>query len=212
MWRKFESGGTASSISIVAKTPANAHPEKTLGALINWLRAQKVSGLIIGGIAASILGRPRLTRDVDVLILLEEKRWQTFLSAGRRFGFVPRLDDAVGFARRSRVFLVRHKPSDVDVDISLAGLPFEEESIAEVRWTKVGTLSLPLPTPENLIIMKAIAHRPQDMADVKALLDAHPKLNLRKVRQWVKEFSRALDASDIIDDLESLIRRSGRKK
>lgn len=196
----------------MAKNPANVHPEKTLGALIKWLRSQEVPGLIIGGIAASILGRPRLTRDVDLLILLEEQRWQEFLNAGRRFGFVPRLDDALEFARRSRVFLLHHKPSDVDIDISLAALPFEEESIAQVRWTKIGTLSIPLPTPENLIIMKAIAHRPQDMADVKAVLDAHPKVDLRRVRRWVKEFSSALDASDIVDDLEKLIRQVSANK
>ncbi len=30
-----------------------------------WLQAGKVSGAVIGGLAASLLGRPRLTRDVD---------------------------------------------------------------------------------------------------------------------------------------------------
>jgi hypothetical protein len=104
--------------------------------------------------------------------------------------------------------LVHHKPSGVDVDISLAGLPFKEESIAQVRWTKAGKLLLPLPTPENLIIMKAVAHRPQDMADIKALLDANPKVNLRRIRRWVKDFSGALDAPDILSDLESLLWRS----
>jgi hypothetical protein len=76
----------------------------------------------------------------------------------------------------------------------------------------IGTLTLPLPTPENLLIMKAIAHRPQDMADVQAILAAHPKIDLRRVRRWVKEFSKALDATDIIDDLEKLIRRAGTRK
>lgn len=102
---------------------------------------------------------------------------------------------------------MHHKPSGIDVDISLAGLLFEEESIAQVRWTKVGKLSLPLPTPENLIIMKAIAHRPQDMADITALVDANPKVNLRRIRRWVKEFATALDAPDILNDLETLLRR-----
>jgi len=183
-----------------------------LGALVQWLRSEDVPGLIIGGIASSLLGRPRLTRDVDVLILLEERRWERFLSAGVRFGFLARTEDALGFARRSRVFLVRHEPSGVDIDISVAALPFEEESIAQVRWIKAGKISLPLPTPENLIIMKAVAHRPQDMADIKALLDANPKVNLRRIRRWVKEFSSALDAPDILSDLESLLRRSRTRK
>lgn len=205
--RKSEGDGYASSESTVAKRPAILPPEATLGALVQWLRSEDVPGLIIGGIASSLLGRPRLTRDVDVLILLEERRWKRFLSAGVRFGFFPRVEDALVFARRSRVLLAHHKPSGINIDISLAALPFEEESVAQVRWTKAGKLSLPLPTPENLIIMKAVAHRPQDMADIMALLDANPRLNLRRVRRWVKEFSIALDAPDILSDLESLLRR-----
>lgn len=203
-----ERDGSASSEFTVAKKPQTLPPEATLGALVDWLRSEDVSGLIIGGIAASLLGRPRLTRDVDVLILLEEHRWKRFLNAGAGFGFSPRIDDPLVFARRARVLLVHHKPSDVDIDISLAGLPFEEESIAQVRWTKVGRLSLPLPTAENLIIMKAIAHRPQDMADIRALLDANPRINLRRIRRWVKEFSRVLDSPDILSDLENILRRS----
>lgn len=206
--RRSERGGSASSASIVAKRSPILPPEATLSALVDWLRSEDVPGLIIGGIAASLLGRPRLTRDVDVLILLEEHRWERFLNAGVRLGFFSRIEGALVFARRSRVLLVHHRPSGVDIDISLAGLPFEEESIAQVKWTKVGKLSLPLPTPENLIVMKAVAHRPQDMADVKALLDANPKLNLRRVRRWVKEFSSALDLPDILNDLESLLRRA----
>jgi nucleoside-diphosphate-sugar epimerase len=45
-----------------------------------------------------------------------------------------------------------------------------------------------------LIILKAVAHRPQDLADIAAILAAQPRLNLRRVRRWVQEFSEALRA------------------
>lgn len=209
---KSERGGSAFSKPTVAKRPVILPPGATLRSLVDWLRSEDVPGLIIGGIAASLLGRPRLTRDVDALILLDEHHWGRFLDAGSRFGFLPRIDHALTFARRSRVFLVRHKPSGVDVDVSLAALPFEEESIAQVQWMKVGELSLPLPTAENLIIMKAVAHRPQDMADIEALLDANPKLNFRRIRRWVREFSAALSMPDISNDFENVLKRSRRRK
>jgi len=198
----------------VARKSPSLTPEATLGPLIDWLEAENISSLIIGGVAASLLGRPRFTRDVDVLISLEESQWETFINAGDRFGFVPRIDNPVAFARRSRVFLVRHRPTGVDVDIAVAGLPFEEESIEQVKWRKVGKLSLPLPTPENLIIMKAIAHRPQDMMDIKALAEANPKLDVRRIRRYVQEFSAALDMPDISTDLDKLLRgrRSPRRR
>lgn len=196
----------------MAKKPPVLPPETTLAALLDWLESEAISGLIIGGVAASLLSRPRFTRDVDVLISLDETLYEKFLNSGAHFGFVPRINNALAFARRSRVFLVTHDPTGVDVDIALAGLPFEVESIEQKRWNKLGTLSLPLPTPENLIIMKAVAHRPQDMADIKALVDATPKLNLRRIRRWVKEFSTALDMPDILNDLEKLLRGAPTRK
>lgn len=61
--------------------------------LVAWFAAAHVSGLIIGGVAASLLGRPRVTRDVDAVVLLEESEWETFLSRGARHGFMPRVSN-----------------------------------------------------------------------------------------------------------------------
>ena len=68
---------------------------RALGAVAKWLEATATLGAIIGGVATSILGRPRLTEDVDVLVLLEPDEWPAFLAAGWRFGFVPRTDDVM---------------------------------------------------------------------------------------------------------------------
>jgi predicted nucleotidyltransferase len=179
--------------------------------LIRWLHAGEVQSVIIGGVAASILGRPRMTRDIDVLILLEEKHWENFLSEGAQFGFIPRLRDCLGFARKSRVLWVRHKPTEIDVDITFGALDFEKEAITHAVWLDIKKIRLPLPTPEDLIIMKAIAHRPRDVADIESILDAQPKLDLRRVRRWVKEFSKAVGMPEILKDLENVLARKRKK-
>jgi hypothetical protein len=33
--------------------------------LVGWFKGREVPGVVIGGVAASVLGRPRMTRDVD---------------------------------------------------------------------------------------------------------------------------------------------------
>lgn len=66
---------------------------------------------MIGGVAASLLSRPRVTRDIDALVVLDESEWAVFLTKGKMFGFVPRLFDALTFARQARVLLVRHEAS-----------------------------------------------------------------------------------------------------
>ena len=51
--------------------------------LIKWLQERNVRGIIIGGVAASLLGRPRVTRDIDALILLDSNWWEEFLNGGQ---------------------------------------------------------------------------------------------------------------------------------
>ncbi len=172
-----------------------------------WLQAGRVPGAVIGGVAASVLGRPRLTRDVDLLVLLDPERWERFLAVGAKFGFSPRLSDALNFARRRQVLLVHHRPSGIDVDISFGALPFEKESIARAIRKRVGRLRLRIVTPEDLIVMKAVAHRARDAADVESVLEANPKLDLRRVRRWVRAFSEAMELPEILEDLEAILAR-----
>jgi len=183
-----------------------------LSDLVDWFAAEKVSGVIIGGVAASILGRPRLTRDVDVLVLLQEARWPEFLACGEAQGFVPRRSDVLAFARETRVLLLRHQQSGIDVDLVFGSLPFEDQAVARATWIDFEGVMIPLPSPEDLIIMKAVAHRPRDLEDIEALLATQPDLNIRRVRSWVKEFAAALDRPDILADLENSLARHRQRR
>jgi hypothetical protein len=133
--------------------------------------------MVIGGVAASLLGRPRATRDVDALVLLPDDAWGAFVAAGAKFGFVPRIADCLAFARRSRVLLMRHGPSEADIDITLGALPFEFEAIGRAQIAQFEGISVALPTPEDLGVMKAIAGRPRDLADIEGVVAAQKQLD-----------------------------------
>jgi hypothetical protein len=172
--------------------------------LVAWLDAAQVKGVVIGGLAASILGRPRATRDVDLLVLLDSGRWEEFLEAGGRFGFCARINDPLGFARQSRVLLFRHEPSSIDLDVSLGGLPFEEEAVARGGRIELAGVQVPLVSAPDLLVMKAVAHRPRDLADIEAVLDRNPGLDIGRARDWIREFSAALDRPEIFDDFQQI--------
>jgi len=180
--------------------------------LVAWFQDAPTPGTVIGGVAASLLGRPRVTRDIDALVLLDESEWSTFLAKGAGFGFVPRLSNALTFARQARVLLVRHEASGIDIDIAFGALPFEEKAVARAVWHDVGGIRIPLPLPEDLLIMKAVAHRPRDMADIESILDAQPKLDLPRVRRWVREFSAALETPELLRDFNALVARRRKRK
>lgn len=184
---------------------------EALRSLLGWLRATKTPGVIIGGVAASLLGKPRVTGDVDAVVWTGDASWDELVEAGRPFGIVPRRPDVIAFARRSRVLLLRHEPSTIDLDVSLGALPFEEEMIARARRHRFGRLSVPLPTPEDLIIMKAIAHRPRDFADIESILEANPGIDEARIRDLVREFAAILEAPDLMTDLERLLLPRRRK-
>jgi len=197
----------------VAKKSKVELPIAPLPDLVGWWQSQRVSGVVIGGLAVAMLGRPRVTRDVDALVLLAEERWADFMNAGSEFGFLPRRPDALEFAQAARVLLLRHEPTAIDVDLALGCLPFEEEAVARATPVRVAGVSVPLPTPEDLIIMKSVAHRERDLWDIEGMLATHPDLDLRRVRHWVRAFADALEAPEVFDDLQQrLAHRPSRKR
>lgn len=180
----------------------------TLRALTSWTQASGVPVLLIGGVAASMLGKPRTTKDVDAVAWLpDHEDWPAFLAAGRDYGIVPRVADPLDFALRTRVLLLRHERSAVPIDLSLGALPFEENAIRRAVAMDVGGLLVPLPTPEDLIVMKALAHRPVDAADIDAILGVHPGIDRTWVISAVREFAELLDAPELLTDLVQLLDR-----
>ena len=180
---------------------------EALRGLASWLQDTRTSGAVIGGVAASILGRPRFTRDIDVVVMVEEQRWAWFLSSGSKFGFRPRRPDALEFAGKAGVLLVRHEPSGIDVDVSFASLPFEKELIARTVWRDVGGVHTPLPGVEDLIIMKAVAHRTRDIGDIESLVETNTRLDVDRILRWVGDFASALEMPELLSDLEAIISR-----
>jgi predicted nucleotidyltransferase len=161
-------------------------------------------GVIIGGIAASLLGEPRFTADVDVVILLSVEDLPVLVDAAEKQGLVPRIADAEIFARKNRVLLLRHQASGINIDISLGILPFEMEMVARSQSLQVGGLNLRLPTPEDLIILKAIAHRPQDLIDIQAIVASNPDFDRERVQFWVEQFGAALELPDLWEKFSNL--------
>lgn len=158
-------------------------------------------GMIIGGVAASLLGNPRLTADVDALILLSVEELPALIEQAGQEGLAPRLEDTEEFARRHRVLLLRHPESGINVDLSLGMLPFEVEAVERSTVHQIDELALRLPTVEDLIVLKAVAHRPQDLLDIQALIEVNANLDGARIEQWVRQFARALDMPELWEDI-----------
>ena len=205
-------GNGCGTHTVAKREPKLKLPLAPIPDLTAWFKAKKVRGVIIGGVAVAFLGRPRTTRDVDAVVLLPEERWREFLKAGADYGFVPRFKDTLEFAHRARMLLVRHKSSGIEVDISLGNVPFEEELLARSSTLRVRGLALPLPSAEDLFILKLISDRPVDRMDLEGLLDSNPRMDLSYVRNWVRKLADAMDTPELNTTLEKTLARRKQPK
>ena len=179
----------------------------TIEALNNLLQKFGQRGVIIGGIAVGFLGKPRYTADVDAVFLLSVKDIPKFLELARAENIIPRIEDSEGFARKSRVLLLKHAPTETEIDISLGIMPFEEEMVERGSVKSFANLSARLPTPEDLIIMKSIAHRPKDLEDIRTIVDKYRDLDQGRIEQWVKDFAELMETPDLWGEIEKILKR-----
>jgi hypothetical protein len=129
------------------------------------------------------------------------------MEAAGRFGIVPRIENPLDFARRSRVLLVKHVASGIDIDVTFGGLAFEQAAVENSERHDIAGVSVRLPRVEDLLIMKAIAHRPKDLQDIEGLLKAHPEADVTRVRQSVREFATATGMGDMLEEFDKLLVR-----
>lgn len=119
---------------------------------------------LIGGLAVSTWSTPRATRDIDLLVLVDTDKLQhvtaALCDAGlnaelRRGGF----NDPVPYLIRADA-----------VDMIVATKTFEVEAIKQSVDVPIAGKTIPIVSPEYLIILKLNAGGPQDLLDVQELL------------------------------------------
>jgi len=165
---------------------------------------------LIGGLAAAHWGEPRFTKDVDVVLLAdiddEPQIVDDILSE-----FRPRIDDAADFARVNRVLLIA-TDEGIPIDVSFGSLPFEAQMLERtVRTTVLPDVEAPTATAEDIIVMKSIAGRPQDVKDIEGILASQGEaLDLEYVRFWLGDLAELWVENDLLgtfDEIERTVRK-----
>jgi hypothetical protein len=136
----------------------------------------------VGGVALVLHGVVRLTADLDLMIYLEEKNIRKFVKTIQNLGFRPRVpmksEDIVDPLVRQRlrqeknmkVFSFYHPKEAISLVDVLIDEPLDYQKIkAHVEKMKVGKLLVPVISSDDLIALKKISGRPQDLADIESL-------------------------------------------
>jgi hypothetical protein len=143
--------------------------ESAIWEIHSFLSQLGVSYALIGGSAVQHWGEPRFTQDVGLTVSAPLDNPTEFIQTILDH-FPPRMENALAFARRNRVILVRAgNGCPVDISLSLPG--YEDEVMRRaIDYTLETNKVVRLCSAEDLIIHKAVAGRPQDVRDIEGIV------------------------------------------
>ena len=190
----------------MSEAPLSSTILDALEAFVTLLDDEKVPNAVIGAVGVCLVAQPRFTTDIDSVVWIDRNRWEALIESAARHGFSFRANEPIAFAIKTRVLLLTHEASGVGIDVSLGALPFEREMINRASAVPLRDITVNVATPEDLIITKAVAGRPKDIADIELIVNVTKELDLQRIRYWVREFSEALEKPEIRENLERVLK------
>lgn len=150
--------------------------------LFRKLQEKEVDYLVVGGVALVLQGAVRMTADLDLMVALDENNLTAFVAVMNELGFRPKApvpaeafiseENRASWLRDKgmQVFSFYHPGEMVSlVDVFVhEPIPYREMS-EKVDVKVVEDFAIPVASVQDLIRLKRIAGRPQDIEDIKAL-------------------------------------------
>jgi hypothetical protein len=153
---------------------------------------------VFGAQAVVALGRPRMTADVDVTVELGSVTLPTLLEALGSRGFEPAFafDDA--FVETARVVPMRHRATEMPLDVVLAGPGLEELFLDRALELELGGTIVPVIAPEHLVVTKILAGRPLDLEDVHGLRRSGVALDETEIEELLDALETAIGEGGLV--------------
>jgi len=182
---------------------------ESVASLQHILEAAGLESMVIGGLAVSVWGEPRVTRDADVKVLLQRESAQQLLDAISK-DYTPLHPDPLNSLRQQAILFVRDA-AGTRLDLLLGETAFDEMAIGRARLVKApGDVSVRVCSPEDLLIYKLIATRPRDHEDARGIVRRQgDRLDDAYVVEWLRQFEEALDDSTLLTMYRRMRNRSG---
>jgi hypothetical protein len=133
---------------------------------------------LVGGLATSVRGEARFTRDIDLVVVVEDDsdaEQLLLVVRGHGYGILATIEqDAVG-----RLATVRlGHPSGVVCDLIFATCGIEAEVVASAEPVPLSKgVLIPTASVEALLAMKVLSaseRRPRDLEDIRSMILANP--------------------------------------
>lgn len=165
-----------------------------------------IPSAVIGGLAVSAWGEPRLTRRADLKVLARRDERSRILQLLE--DFTPLHADPDEALRRHGVAFF-HDPAGTRIDVMLGETSFDETAIGRARLIELQPgLAGRVCSAEDLIVYKSVSLRAQDRLDVEGIIRRQgDRLDDGYVEDWLRQFEQALDDSTLVAEYRRLRQR-----
>jgi hypothetical protein len=175
-------------------------------ALQKRLREEGILSVVIGGLAVAAWGEPRVTRDVDLKVLLSRQDADRLLNilSTDYLSLTPNPREML--KRQGLVFV--QDAVGTRLDLMLADTPYDRRAIERGQGLEMQPgISINVCSPEDLIIYKIISTRLRDHEDLRGvILRQGNALDDTYIINWLQRFEVALDDSTLIAEYQRLRR------
>jgi hypothetical protein len=152
----------------------------SVAALHRCLRTAGIPHAFGGALAAGHYGAPRETDDIDVNLFVAPAEWPPVREALAPLGVEVDIDQS----ELERDGQIRLAWDRAPLHLFFSTDSLHAEMARNARLTPYADGTIPLVSPEHLVVRKRLLGRPKDERDIERILEAMP-VNQAEVEEWV---------------------------
>ncbi|MEW6040931.1 MAG: nucleotidyltransferase [Elusimicrobiota bacterium] len=173
--------------------------------IVRFLNKEQIDYLLIGGIAAGVIGEPRATGDIDIDIILDKRDITNFLNKLNKAGFNFSERECMRRARESGSFQI--KLNGYHIDFIIASTEIERQAMKRKKTLKVHGIKTNFPSPEDMIILKIIPGRGIDIFDAENIAKRYSgKLDEKYLIEWAQKLADEAEDLRIYNEVKRLLK------
>jgi predicted nucleotidyltransferase len=179
--------------------------EIVLARLAKALEKRGLSYMIIGGQAVLLYGEPRLTRDIDITLGVDNTHLESVLSLLEEVSLKPLPEDIQDFVRQTNVLPAVDEESGIRVDFIFSFTPYEVQAIKRAIRVNMREQDVMYASVEDLIIHKIFSGRPRDLEDIRSILRKNSSVDMQYIKDWLTKFDEVSEEYNFLETFQRVI-------
>ncbi len=134
-----------------------------------FFQEHRIRYCLIGGLAAGYWGEPRFTRDMDFTVVSRSGSFDELAKLFKKAGLKTQVNGP------SQLVVLQKGNLKFQADLILAETEYQDWVVQRAVTIPMFEIQVPICSAEDMIILKLIANRRQDLLDIENVLKNHSR-------------------------------------